>query len=130
MALAPWLPSPGPVSALCPTSDRATIRDGDKEFDGVYSLLVLHFVLDRRRESAGFAAVADTMLTIRMDYANFDDYWRPTAYGQGNVGSFFDALPEARRDQLRDAVRVAYLAGESGGPRGFASTAWAVRDVA
>ena len=81
-------------------------------------------------ESAGFTGVAATMLTIRMEYANFDDFWYPTAYGQGTFGDFFDALPEARRDRLRNAVRAAYLAGEGDGPRGFASVAWAVRGTA
>lgn len=166
----------------------------DKAFDGVYSLLVLHFVSDAHRavremrrvlrpgataaatvwayggmpswrmfwdtvracepeaadkgviparrpltgegelraafENAGFADVADTSLTIRMDYSDFDDFWYPTAYGQGAFGSFFDALPEARRDRLRDEARVAYLAGDSDGPREFESFAWAVRGIA
>jgi SAM-dependent methyltransferase len=167
----------------------------DEEFDGAYSLLVLHFVSDPHQamrevrrvlrpggtaaatvwdnyggmpswrlfwdtiralepevagtgaipakrpltgegelraafESAGFSRVADTMLAIRMDYANFHDFWHPMVYGQGTFGSFFDDLPEARRDRLRDAVRTAYLAGESDGPRGFASVAWAVRGAA
>ena len=162
----------------------------DKEFDGIYSLLVLHFVSDPHRavremrrvlrpgataaatvwangglpsvrlfwdairplepeavppskrpmtdegelhaafESAGFTRVAATTLTIRMEYANFDDFWYPAAYGQGTFGGFFDALPEARRDRLRNAVRAAYLAGQSDGPRGFASVAWGVRGTA
>jgi SAM-dependent methyltransferase len=162
----------------------------DQEFDGVYSLLVLHFVSDPHRavremrrvlrsgataaatvwanggipswrlfwdairplepevvppskrpmtdegelhaafESAGFTGIASTTLTIRMEYANFDDFWYPTAYGQGTFGGFFDALPEARRDRLRNAVRAAYLAGESDGPCVFASVAWAVRGAA
>jgi ubiquinone/menaquinone biosynthesis C-methylase UbiE len=170
--------------------DVCALPYGDHEFDGVYSLLVLHFVLDphlavremrrilrpgaaaaatvwahggipswrlfwdtvrpiepelappSRRpmtndgelqaafEGAGFNSVAATMLTIRMEYANFEDFWHPTAYGQGNFGSFFDALPTLRRDRLRDAVRRAYLAGETDGPREFASGAWAVRGTA
>ena len=81
-------------------------------------------------ESAGFAGVADTMLAIRMDYANFDDFWHPMVYGQGTFGRFFDALSETRRDRLRNAVRAAYLGGESDGSRGFASVAWAVRGTA
>jgi SAM-dependent methyltransferase len=175
--------------------DVCALPFGDGEFDGVYSLLVLHFVSDPHQavremrrvlrpgataaatvwdnyggmpswrlfwdtiralepeaaargsgplrrpmtgegelraafERAGFADVADTMLTIRMDYANFDDFWHPMAYGQGTFGSFFDALPETRRDRLREAVRAAYLVGEGDGPRGFATVAWAVRGTA
>src|SRR5262245_58275715 len=63
------------------------------------------------------------MLVIRMDYTSFDDFWHPMVYGQGTFGSFFDALPETRRDRLRRAVRAAYLAGDDDGPRGFASIA-------
>jgi SAM-dependent methyltransferase len=175
--------------------DVCALPYGDEEFDGVYSLLVLHFVSDPHRavremrrvlrpgataaatvwdnyggmpswrlfwntilalepeaagggvapakrpmtgegelraafEIAGFARVADTMLTIRMDYTNFDDFWHPMVSGQGTFGKFFDGLPETRRDRLREAVRLGYLAGESDGPRGFASVAWAVRGTA
>ena len=80
--------------------------------------------------SAGFAGVADAMLTIRMDYANFDDFWHPMVYGQGPFESFFDTLSETRRERLRHAMRAAYLGGERDGLRGFASVAWAVRGTA
>jgi SAM-dependent methyltransferase len=172
--------------------DICALPYGDGEFDGVYSLLVLHFVSDPHRAvremrrvlrpggtaaatvwdnyggmpswrmfwdtivalepeatdknptrtkrpmtgegelhaafaSAGFAGTDDTMLVVRMNYANFEDFWSPMAYGQGTFGSFFDALPETRRNRLRDAVRAAYLGSDADGPRGFASVAWAVR---
>jgi len=81
-------------------------------------------------ESAGFKDVAATTLAIRMEYANFEDFWQPMAYGQGAFGGFFDALPCQRQDRLRDAVRAAYLAGETDGPRGYASVAWAARGIA
>jgi SAM-dependent methyltransferase len=170
--------------------DVCALPYGDAEFDGAFSLLVLHFVSDPHRavremrrvlrpgataaatvwanggmpsvrlfweairplepeavpptrrpmteegelrtafESAGFAEVTDTRLTISMDFASFDDFWFPMVYGQGTFGSFFDALSEARQVRLQDAVRTAYLAGAVDGPRGFASTAWAVRGTA
>jgi hypothetical protein len=78
-------------------------------------------------EAAGFTGLADTKLTIGIDYTNFDDFWYPTVYGQGAFAAFFDALPEARRVRLRDAMRAAFLAGGPDGPRGFPSFAWAVR---
>jgi SAM-dependent methyltransferase len=173
--------------------DVCALPYADQEFDGVFSLLVLHFVSDPHQavremrrvlrpgataaatvwdnyggmpswrlfwdtivalepeaarsraakrpmtgegelraafESAGFTDVADTMLAIRMDYTDFDDFWLPMVYGQGTFGNFFDALPETKRDRLRDAVKAGYLAGGSDGPRGFASVAWAVRGTA
>ncbi len=81
-------------------------------------------------ESAGFADVTEARLTIMMDYADFEDFYLPKVYGQGRFSAFFEALPEARRDRLREALRVAYLDGRSeDGPRGFESVAWAVKGV-
>jgi ubiquinone/menaquinone biosynthesis C-methylase UbiE len=175
--------------------DVCALPYGESEFDGVYSLLVLHWVSDPHKavremrrvvrpggtvaatvwdnyggmpswrlfwdtiaalepeaadkgptrsrrpmtgqgelreafERAGFVEVEDTMLTIRMDYADFEDFWIPMAYGQGQFGAYFDGLPEERRNRLREAVRASYLSGTNDGPRGFASVAWAVRGIA
>lgn len=80
--------------------------------------------------SAGFADVAEARLTMMMDYANFEDFYLPKVYGQGRFSGFFEALPEARRERLREALKAAYLDGRSeDGPRGFESVAWAVRGV-
>ncbi|MBB3391611.1 ubiquinone/menaquinone biosynthesis C-methylase UbiE [Rhizobium sp. BK275] len=82
-------------------------------------------------ESAGFADVAEARLTMIMDYANFEDFYLPKVYGQGRFSAFFEALPEARRERLREALKAAYLDGRSeDGPRGFESVAWAVRGTA
>lgn len=63
--------------------------------------------------SAGFADVIEARLTITMDYANFDDFYLPKIYGQGRISAFFDGLPEARRERMREALRAAYLDGRS-----------------
>ena len=81
-------------------------------------------------ERAGFTQVVETTLTISMDYTGFDDFWHPTAYGQGRFGAYFEALSEPTRDRLRAAVRTAYCAGERDGPRSFPSTAFAIRCTA
>ncbi|MDH7796516.1 MULTISPECIES: class I SAM-dependent methyltransferase [unclassified Beijerinckia] len=65
-------------------------------------------------------------LHTRMDYASFDDYWEPLTGGQGPVGVYIDALAPALRDNIRDHVRQAYLAGDPDGPRSMVATAWAV----
>ena len=35
------------------------------------------------------------MLTIRMDYADFEDFWTPMVYGQGKFGAYFDGAVSA-----------------------------------
>ena len=77
----------------------------------------------------GFSEVTETMLTIRMDFANFDDYWIPLLGGQGTHAEFLASLPESTRQQIETAVRAGYLCSQPDGPRSFASVAWAVRGV-
>ncbi|MEO3470342.1 class I SAM-dependent methyltransferase [Roseomonas sp. CAU 1739] len=80
--------------------------------------------------AAGFAEIRETALTIRMDYAGFDDFWSPYMGGQGPAAAFVSGLDPTAQGQLRDAVRRAYIDGEPDGPRSYAATAWAVRGVA
>lgn len=116
--------------------DAGALPYGDEEFDGVYSLLVLHFVSDphravrkmRRvlRPGAIAAATAEDPHGVRQ----LRRLLAPHGLRTGSFGGTFDALPEARRDRIRDAVRQAYLAGDGDGPRGFESAARAVRGTA
>ena len=74
---------------------------------------------------AGFVGITDTILTIRMDFANFDDYWSPFSVGREFVAS----LPENTREQVQSRVQAAYLCNRPDGPRSFAGVAWAVRGM-
>jgi SAM-dependent methyltransferase len=78
-------------------------------------------------QQSGLREIDAGSLTIRMDYASFDDYWEPLLGGQGPFGSYVAALPDERRAVIRKAVRDAYLSGGPDGPRSLAATAWAVR---
>ncbi len=80
--------------------------------------------------AAGFEDVRDGALTIRMDYADFEDFWRPYLGAQGPAASYVSGLEPAAQARLRDHVRRAYLDGEPDGPRSYAATAWVVRGVA
>jgi len=71
--------------------------------------------------------VEQTSLTIRMDFADFDDYWQPFAAGEGPPGQFVAGLSEAARTALRKHVRRGFLCDRTDGPRSFAATAWACR---
>jgi SAM-dependent methyltransferase len=78
---------------------------------------------------AGLERIEESLITIRMDYANFDDYWRPLLGGQGPVGSYVAGLAGDLRARLETAVRAAYCAGAPDGPRVMSATAWAVRGI-
>jgi len=76
---------------------------------------------------AGLKDVETQSLTIRMDYANFEDYWQPFLGGQGPVGTYFGNLAPALEARIKEAVRDAYCSGSPDGPRSLAASAWAVR---
>jgi ubiquinone/menaquinone biosynthesis C-methylase UbiE len=77
--------------------------------------------------AAGFENVADAMLTIRMDFSSFEDYWTPYLGKDGPGAEYIGALDEGDRAALTEKVRLAYLDGEPDGPRSYAATAWAVK---
>jgi ubiquinone/menaquinone biosynthesis C-methylase UbiE len=78
---------------------------------------------------AGFAEVSETTLIVRMDFANFEDYWNPMLVGQGSLAEYLAKLPEATRQRIEASLRSGYLCGHADGPRSFVSVAWAVRGV-
>jgi len=76
---------------------------------------------------AGLAEVSDAMLTIRMDFASFDDYWAPYVGKDGPGAEYMASLDAGERAELEEKIRLAYLDGEMDGPRSYAATAWAVK---
>jgi ubiquinone/menaquinone biosynthesis C-methylase UbiE len=78
---------------------------------------------------AGFLNIREAMLTIRMEYADFEDYWDPYLGRQGPAADYVAGLDAPSVARLREHVRRAYLDGEPDGPRSYAATAWAVRGV-
>lgn len=77
--------------------------------------------------ATGLQAVERGSLTIRMEFAGFEDYWQPLLGGEGPFGAFVAGLSERQRTRIRASVRRAFLAGAPDGPRSLTATAWAVR---
>ena len=76
------------------------------------------------RRRMGLHAVREAELTIRMDFANFADFWGP--FEEGNtLGAHLRSLPRDRQALIREKVEAAYRSGEPDGPRSFAATAGA-----
>jgi hypothetical protein len=77
--------------------------------------------------AAGLQQIAEATLTIRMDFANFDDYWIPLINGQGTAAEFLATQAEGVAERVQAGVRQAYLSDQPDGPRSFVSVAWAVK---
>jgi len=78
---------------------------------------------------SGLVEVTRVSLTIRMEFANFDDYWAPLLGGQGPFSGFVAGLDAERRARVEALVRAAYLSGAPDGPRSLTATAWAARGI-
>jgi SAM-dependent methyltransferase len=76
--------------------------------------------------TAGFVGIRETMLTIRMEFESFNDYWAPYVGKDGPGAEYVATLDPAQQERLRDLVRAAYLDGEADGPRSYAAIAWTV----
>jgi ubiquinone/menaquinone biosynthesis C-methylase UbiE len=78
---------------------------------------------------AGLVEIDARDLLIRMDFADFDDYWGPYASGEGMLGAYVASLGEERRARLVEHLRSAFLCGRPEGPRSFAAIARSCRGV-
>jgi SAM-dependent methyltransferase len=83
--------------------------------------------LARAWHCAGLTDVVDGMLTTRMEFACFADFWAPSEGKDGPVADYVGTLGVEAREKLRDMVELAYLDGEGDGPRSYAATAWVVK---
>ena len=79
--------------------------------------------------AVGLADLDERPLLIRMEHADFADYWGPLLRGEGPMGGYVVGLGDAARARLEQHVRAAYLAGAPDGPRSFAAVAWSCRGV-
>ena len=83
--------------------------------------------LERAWKAAGLTDVVQDMLTIRMDFASFEDFWAPIEGKDGPYAEYVHTLTPEGKAVLRDKVRLAYVDGEANGPRSYAATSWVVK---
>lgn len=79
--------------------------------------------------TAGFLDVEDSVLTVRFEYDNFDDFWTSFENGDGPPRQFIEALSPTGRDALKDKLRIAFLSGAEDGKRSFLAGALACRGI-
>jgi SAM-dependent methyltransferase len=75
----------------------------------------------------GLRDVEESSITIRMEFASFEDYWQPFTTGEGGPGQFMASLSDAMRATLREHMQRGYVSNRPDGPRSFTATAWACR---
>jgi ubiquinone/menaquinone biosynthesis C-methylase UbiE len=109
----------------------AALGEGGRQLRGRYCFQPMMQPGEMKRTfvEQGLDAVAETELTIRMNYRDFDDYWAPIDAGEGPLGRYMATLDKGERERVGAAVRDAYEAGRPDGPRSFANVAWACRGV-
>jgi SAM-dependent methyltransferase len=78
---------------------------------------------------AGLDRIQHSSITVRMEYADFSDYWQPLLGGQGPVGTYLVGLEPDLRRRVKEATRMAYRSGGPDGERSMTATAWTVRAV-
>jgi SAM-dependent methyltransferase len=83
--------------------------------------------LARAWRDVGFDDVTDDMITIRMEFANFDDFWSPMEGKDGPFAEYVGTLTTEEKSKLREALRSAYVDGEPDGARSYAATASVVK---
>ncbi len=77
--------------------------------------------------AAGLVNVAQDMLTIRMDFSSFADFWKPVEGRDGPFAEYASTLASDAKARLREALQRAYLDGAADGERSYAATAWVVK---
>jgi ubiquinone/menaquinone biosynthesis C-methylase UbiE len=85
--------------------------------------------LARMWAEAGLVDIDQQSLMIRMDFADFNDYWEPFASGEGALGAYVATLDETRRSRLEQRPRSAYLTGRPDGERSFVAVALSCRGI-
>jgi SAM-dependent methyltransferase len=83
--------------------------------------------LERACKAAGLTDVVQDMLTIRMDFSSFEDFWAPMEGRDGPFADYVRTLTPEGKALFRDKMRLAYVDGEANGPRSYAATAWVVK---
>jgi len=77
----------------------------------------------------GLVDIADTSLTISMDFTSFEDYWAPFLTGIGPSGSYVIGLEAPTQTALKDRLCATLAAGSEDTAFSLKARAWAVRGV-
>jgi SAM-dependent methyltransferase len=74
-------------------------------------------------DAAGLKDIEDSVLTVTVPFATFDDWWEPYTLGVGPAGDHVANLDDAGRQELRDRCAALLPAA----PFELSASAWTVR---
>ena len=77
--------------------------------------------------ATGFENVEEDVLTVRFEYADFEDFWSSFELGDGPIRQFIEELASTDRSSLKDKLQIAFLSGAPDGERSFLAGALACR---
>ena len=83
--------------------------------------------LPRMWAEAGLGEIDQRSLMIRVEFADFADYWEPFVSGEGALGAYVASLDTGGRERLERHLRSAYLTGRPDGERSFVAVAVSCR---
>ena len=78
---------------------------------------------------SGLTRVEETGLTITLDFASFDDYFKPFLAGVGPSGSYAAGLGEERQKALEERLRAELLGKGADRPISMQARAWAAKGI-
>jgi hypothetical protein len=90
--------------------DTAVVLDPTAERPSAFPPLSAPDEMSAMWRQVGLTEVEQTSLTIRMDFLDFDDYWRPLEGGVGPPGLFLATLSGARAQRCVSMCGVAFCA--------------------
>ncbi|MDZ5621998.1 class I SAM-dependent methyltransferase [Nocardioides bizhenqiangii] len=76
--------------------------------------------LTRMFTDAGLQDVEETLLTVRRDFATFEEWWEPFTLGVGPAGAYVRSLNQIEQTGLMGALREEH----GGGPITIQASAW------
>jgi len=76
-------------------------------------------------EQAGLRDVEETLLSVDVEHASFEEWWQPFTFGVGPAGAYLASLDEVRQQRLRELCRERFPRESSVVSAG----AWAARGL-